>query len=460
MRFIRFESHDKYIKKYSIDIENLFNKEINNELNIYSSEQSKYNNKLINELFIGFFRPYMSLYLRISDCNEYEVVGKISDKDKILLYAVNKKLGFREEEQNNPLYYFTHNLRYLTLSVINILLISIGLFLFAFINSLLTEKSSFNKKIIIERTKAASSKLKWHKENLGASIIKEKIKLKNEFYSSIRIRDLPTLFCFLIVNVFKDYIFLIRYSKILMGQGVVPFLHYYYSKRVPHAVLYEFALACTLKKHDIDECYSGNNLDRYGIIEEKLCKKYNVKLVNIPHGIEYGFLLPHCFTGDIFYSYSDEGAKYLNKQYNTNKFIFAEEVIRNVLKRNYEKSESYIVFFTEALGIEINRTIIKEAKKISSIKGFEFYIKLHPIDKKENYTDLGTDFINDFDSAITNNICIARKSTVLLEAVYNNSKAIAVMLNESDKFGFEQFPSLRDERISRVYELSQLESFI
>jgi len=87
------------------------------------------------------------------------------------------------------------------------------------------------------------------------------------------------------------------------------------------------------------------------------------------------------------------------------------------------------------------------------------YIKLHPKDDKNNYIGLfkNIEFIEDFGQAINGNICIARKSTILVEALYNQSESIAIVINNKDKQIFDKFISLQDSRIKKIYNLEDIE---
>ncbi|WP_100401596.1 hypothetical protein [Bacillus sp. FJAT-42315] len=458
MKFYKKVGH--FIKCEFLDVDNLFNSNINKEINKAAMKQSKYSNKLINELFLSYYRPYMAIYQRIKNINGYEINDEIGAKDQAILFSINKKLGFKNVQQKMNVNYYVKNMSYLVLSVLNLIFIPIGLLLFVFCNSLFSKKTNMKNKVIFERTKAASSKFKWFKENLDASLVREKIRFNNEFYSSVKIKDFLRLLPFFIMNIIRDYQFISYYCKQHLGDSVRYYLFYYYSTRVPHSVLYEFILDCLLSSGNVTEFYSGNNLDRYGLIEEKICKKNNVKFINIPHGIEYGFSLPHMFVGDVFYAYSEVGAAYLNELYDTDKFLFSENVTRRIMSKNHKKLTRDVVFFTEASGIELNQKIISEIERIVLDKNIQFYVKLHPRDRRENYSNLNIKFIEDFDQAITNNICLARKSTVLLEAMYNDSKSLAILLNESDIFEFNQFPSLQDPKITKIYKFEELEHIL
>ena len=66
--------------------------------------------------------------------------------------------------------------------------------------------------------------------------------------------------------------------------------------------------------------------------------------------------------------------------------------------------------------------------------------------------------IKDFNEAISNNYCIARKSTILLEALYNNSLSYALLPDKQDKLILKMFFLLWDERIKKIYTFNELKN--
>jgi len=458
LQFTRKRESTKTQRLVSVSSNNLYNSSINKTLDLAALEQVSYHSKYINELFLNFYRPYYAIYERVKSSSAYKIEDNLDATQEMIVYAINNKLEFSSSGKKDDIKCLLLSIKYWLETFLNLFVSFLILILFAAFNALVSKRPNFSHILILERTPAASAKLSWHKKNLEATVIKEKVRLNNNFYAVLKVRDIFSLVSFMVVNVICDFKFIYQYSNKYFGSKLTPYIMNYFAKRIPHAVMYEFTLDKLLSIAPVEELYSGNNLDRFGLIEEKVCRKHAVKMINIPHGIEFGFLFPHCFAGDVFYALSNEGADYLNQAYKTNKFVFSEDVTKRMLQRDFKKDDSFYVFFTEPSEIEINRKIIEEIKKLSLVRDNKFYIKLHPRDTRENYIDLGIDFIADFNAAITNNICIARKSTVLLEAIYNNSKAIAVLLNESDKFGFNQFPSLQDPRIRKVYNLEQLNS--
>ncbi|WP_028505929.1 hypothetical protein [Ruminococcus sp. FC2018] len=233
----------------------------------------------------------------------------------------------------------------------------------------------------------------------------------------------------------------------------------YYSIRVVQTSAYELFVDRIAAEFKGKRYYTAENLDRFALIQERIAKKHNNTLVCIPHGIEYGFMLPHCFTGDIFYTTSEYSAVYLNKKYNCNKFLFDN----SIAKKMFYVSHSLIpgkkfVFFTESREPYINVRIIQAILPVFKKHTVTLYLKFHPADDLKNYSAIIDDVVvvNDFIEAISNSYCIARKSTVLIEALYNDSDSIAILENNKDREIFESFPSLSDARINRYDSVESL----
>lgn len=54
------------------------------------------------------------------------------------------------------------------------------------------------------------------------------------------------------------------------------------------------------------------------------------------------------------------------------------------------------------------------------------------------------------------NVFIARKSTCLLEVIYNNSTPIAIITNPKNQAIFDLFPSLNTEKTIKTYNVKEL----
>ncbi len=263
------------------------------------------------------------------------------------------------------------------------------------------------------------------------------------------------------INAFKTYMELKYFYQPFLGVWFKFALMDFYKNRIVYAELYKLMMDDYLSYFKGCEFYTGNNLDRYSIIEDQLCNKYHIKTYNIPHGIEYGFKFPKGFSSDVFYAHSQYAADFLNKLYGTSKYVFSEDVIKRMFDYHYEKNhEKMIIFFTEPREVNVNVEIVKGLLPKLKDKGLKLFLKLHPGDNKANYDGLDVEFITEYELSLTGNICISRKSTILLEAIYNNSMPVAIITNPKDKTMFTLFPSLNAKEIVKTYSIEELYNVI
>ena len=149
-----------------------------------------------------------------------------------------------------------------------------------------------------------------------------------------------------------------------------------------------------LKDSKLSVLNTGNNLDRFAMVEEQVAKKYGVKLMCYPHGIEYGFKFPKCFIGDVFYTTSESATIHLNKLYNSSKFVFDTRIINLIFnKRVLNKDGGKIVFFSEPREFEVNHYIIKSLLPLLKKINLPLSLKLHPKDSFEEYINYDIEII-------------------------------------------------------------------
>lgn len=247
------------------------------------------------------------------------------------------------------------------------------------------------------------------------------------------------------------------FYKPLLGKWSVLALNNFYKKRIVHAELFKLLLENYFPYFSGETYYSVYNLDRFSIIEDQVAHKNNIKTYNLPHGIEYGFKYPKGFSSDIFYALTEHSANVLNHLYNTDKFVFDQTVASKLLKReNSTKHEPHIVFFTEPREVNVNIEIIKGLTPQLKKRGWRLYLKLHPGDKKSDYDNLDVDFLTDYNEALCGNVCISRKSTILLEAIYNDSVPISIITNVKDQTIYDNFPSLQSDKIIQTHTIKEL----
>lgn len=256
---------------------------------------------------------------------------------------------------------------------------------------------------------------------------------------------------FKVMREYRDF-----YSN-LSGKWSVLALNNFYKRRIVHAELYKLMLDEYFSHFHGCDFYTGNNLCRFSVIEDQLAKKHGLKSYNIPHGIEYGFKYPKGFSSDVFYANTQYTADWLNKLYNTDKYTFNEEVTTRMFKLDNPKPhEKHVVYFSEPREVEVNIQIVSKLIPLLKEKGITLYLKLHPGDVKANYDNLDAPQLTDYTEAMVGNVCIARKSTCLLEAIYNNSTPIAIITNPKDQTIFDLFPSLNTEKIIKTYNVKEL----
>lgn len=234
------------------------------------------------------------------------------------------------------------------------------------------------------------------------------------------------------------------------------------SIRIPHTIYYEFFVEEIIKRYKNNIIISGQMYDRFAEIEYSISKKYGKKLIVIPHGVETSKEMPVAYSGDVFYCTSEVMKNQLNKLYNTEKFRYNSCILQKMYSLNSEKiSDKKVVFFTQPGIDDVCLSLIEEINKNLSKHGIELLIKIHPLETKEKYRRLNLKTIDNFEEAICNSICISLFSTILLEAIYNNSVPISIIhligINElkDDYFFLENKkilkPTTMDELINNIY---------
>ncbi len=174
--------------------------------------------------------------------------------------------------------------------------------------------------------------------------------------------------------------------------------------------------------------------------------------------------MPCGLFGDLFYCTSDTSESMLQNIYqgNCQKFIFDQNVARymfGVGDSDDTNSEPRIVFFPESREIEVNKKILETLIELDVV----IFLKLHPSDQYSNYSSFVNEdcVINDLEEALTGTICLARRSTVLLESLYRGGYPCALLFNQKDRVYVEQvFPSLSNPKIASAYNLEDLKKFI
>lgn len=322
-----------------------------------------------------------------------------------------------------------------------------------------------SQRICISRSFATSNKLSFLK-NENVIFLAEKptdIRSANNLYA------LPFFWRLRVyLNSFRlflrDILYLLKdVSNYVPSVNLIRALKFYIL-RVPHKVGFEAYLEYLLGKTRPHALITGNKEDRFALAEQSLSKKLRIPLVCYPHGLEYAMKLPRGVVGDEFYCLSAATQTHYSLIYNDfgQHFVYSEEIAKEMLGRpsSGHASHKKVVFFPESRGIDVNQRIVQKLVELD----VDFCIKLHPSDSIRNYLEFGvstTQEVTDFDIAIAGNVVLARKSTVLLEALYSGSTSCAVLIDDQDKRFFEnEFPSLWDSRIHRAYSFDDLVTWL
>jgi hypothetical protein len=435
------ENRKKAQVEEKLDENLLYNSELLAEINSKSDEIVE-SNDYVNEFFLYYIVPFIEKNSQLNNKDERSIIF-----------------------QNNSGHYLKSIFRIVySFLIIMFHLISLPLYVLLRFRVLDNNPLEVNFLAVI-RSPAAHSKMAFLK-NKGVvfytdSLVYQATEINLSLYSQ-------SLFTRLIgVSVipwmgFKDYFSLFAMANRHLGFVSAANVVGYYCKRFAHKATFEFYLNKLLKKSKPGIFYTGNKEDRFALIEKRLCNKDNIKTVCIPHGLEYAFKMPAGLVGDIFYCNSQYAKDYLEKLHGNGKtrFVFDGDVVRQMLSKHVKiQKEKQVIFFPESRESKKNLEIIKFLRA----KNVKFCVKLHIKDNLDNYRPFIDEsvLINDFDEAISNSICLARKSTVLLEAIYNHSIPVAVLVDDKDRAYFNfMFPALNDEGIRKVHSFKELQNLL
>jgi hypothetical protein len=410
------------------------------------------NSYFVNELFINFIQNSLALEFFIDKNNIKEIT--IKDASTFLNYYVCDIAKRQNISLRGSKWFLKKGS---TIKFHSQIISSFFYLLYLMIKIPYKKKPIESGKIAIIRTQSSKSKM----TKININTVYEDLFIKDSMYSFFPLFKRIKWVFIALKDSYKHYRHIKKIMKFYLGINSKYLIQSFYGKRLVHTNLFKLLLDSYFKSNQFNVFYTGNNLDRFAVIEEELAAKYKLKLICIPHGLEYGFKFPKCYTGDIFYATSIYAAKYFNNLYLTKKFIFDYEIIKTIFLKNIKsKEESKVVFFTEPREPWINFKIIKELLPFLKENNIKLYLKLHPKDIRKDYEIKGVEILDDFNLSISNNICFARKSTILLEALYNNSKPAAVLLNSKDKSMFFSFPSLQNNKIEQCLSIEEVGNWI
>lgn len=442
-------------KKKIFSIDDLYTTDFFTESDFLASK-IKFDSYFVNELFLNTFQPYLAFRRFIVSEN----ISKISlDKPSPLLHALSldvaKTEGIHLEGSGGRLLLWSNRLR------VNVLFLATALYLVVCMIRIPKCKAAIkHPQGIFSITRSASAEKKLRNFSYPEHV--EDFRSKTSMYSYYGVLRRV----YWVAQSYLNALFQLSKIKTKVkehaGKYSVAIVYSFYATRMVHTLLYEKLLNAFFKQYPHQTLYTGNNLDRFSVVEEVMAKNYGIKMVCIPHGLEYGFRFPKGFSGDIFYATSSYAATYLNALYHTEKFIFDQSVAVRMFTISSAKNntDKKVVFFTEPREVEVNVNIINGLiPKLKSID-VPLFVKLHPKDSKANYSSFYVEYLDSLEEALVGNVCFARKSTTLLECIYNRSKAAAILTNSKDEALFYTFPSLQSDAIQITKNIDSLFAWI
>lgn len=442
-------------KKKVFCIDDLYTSDFFVESDFFASK-IKFDSYFINELFLSTFQPYLAFKRFI----EFEGITKISLDNPsldLLVFSLDlvKQKGIYLEGYGWNILLWRYRLRANILFIVTAVYLIVCMIRIPYRNVVIKHPDG---KFSIVRTISAELKLR----NFTFPKHKEDFRSKTSMYSYFGIlrrvnwvvQSYFSAFCHiskLRINV-QDH----------TGPHSVVLAYSFYATRMVHTLLYEKLLRAFFKIHPHEIFFTSNNLDRFSLVEEVIAKRFGIVTICVPHGLEYGFRFPKGFSGDVFYATSSHASSHLNTLYNTEKFIFDQSVTERMFTFVSANNNDFkkVVFFTEPRETEVNINIINGLiPKLKSI-GVTLFVKLHPKDSKANYSSFDVEYLESLQEALVGNVCFARKSTTLLECIYNRSKAAAILTNSKDEALFYSFPSLQSDAIQITKNIDSLFAWI
>jgi hypothetical protein len=426
----------------------------------------------INEIFLYYFVKYKELDRAASEIgrSSYSYDARLTSKS--LLFSLNSQRALKIGPLQAALFYM-QALCAFSLSLTFSIFLSIAL---PFIILVKNRKRIFGfkgnfiprKRVFLVRSKSGFSRAKsFIEENAESLVVVDDhsgLRVSGQsIYSLLRSSNAPEIYARSLLYTLRDFVSLYKDAKSLLGIWFAFSVFCEYWKRIPQKALYE---ACLMKVLDLlpenAEVFSGEKEDRFALLQTRCCAQRKLHLICLPHGLEYGFRFPGGLCGESFYCFSENAKRTLEALYSSKKFIYSGCVLDKMLGIKPESLSgevARICFFTEPRDPKVNLEILDYL----AVEGIKCSLKLHPLEDPCFYTDRYRDIeiIEDLEDALKSSVCLARKSTILLEAVQRGRRSVAVLVAKKDKFYVDNlFPSLSSEKIVKVMDLRELADFL
>jgi hypothetical protein len=456
-----------FVNNELVNIDDYFNRNLYENAISISKELEEFKSPFINNIFLSFIHNKYLPYLRlIIDENINHINIDSIDEEALFLISASKNCNVKIDL--NRLHLFFYGKKLLILSLWKLVKYYFGT-IFLLIRDLFKDKSDYDKKNIPVFINSATSYKVFsqylcnslNKYNFFLDIFTVKTSNIKSSYTPLTVHITPVniiiVMLYVLFNSIKEYILLYKELRNIFGNNSLYSPLSFSAERISHYFLNKFAIEKIFKKGNYKVVYSGEKESRWGLIIDDNCKRNGVRSICIPHGLHYGLKFPHSIFGDEVQCFSENEKNSLINSYSSKIVKYNRELPEKLFSYNYPKNndEKRIVFFTEGRDFQKDETIINYL-----LKNFKsIYIKLHPNDNisRYNFQSKNYTILTDFVQSISNNICIARNSTVLFEALYNNSKSFSVLINPKDHYYSEyMYPTLSDDRITKVFSLEAL----
>lgn len=421
-----------------------------------------------NEIVHYYYLPKLfnfETYLKINQPTLVIFEGNHPDFDFLRGYF--RKKGVLKDNKSTV---FHRRLKYsfkLIGSILAILFFSHLIWMYGFSKSLTFRRRKQRVRNHIDvfaliHSKASYNKIKALKENTTYFIDSKNFSQYNQdatnysFYEILSIPEYLVLIFTIIPKSLASPYRLVKDVSPIFGVEGAAILVSFFVKRFGHYQLIKRSYQKIFAENKGKVFYSGERESRYAPLAMNLANASGCFGKGVPHGIAYSYNFPLGIFGHEYYCCNEFEATYLNEIYQETKFVFDKSIMAKIYPPKENKAEEIkkVVFFTEPRRYHVNLEILDFLCSEVDV----VYIKLHPLDEQKRYQHYGNvKFIDDFNEAIHANICLARKSSILIEALYYDSKSIAVLVDKQDGFDYKNtFPALSDKEIFKCFSFTDL----
>lgn len=449
-----------------LDLEDVYTEDFVNEINSCTHRPSS---DYVNELFLYYYVKYKELKESTLEVTKTSFSWNSRLSDRGLLVHLEGESGFGMGLVGASIFHLQALLSFVSCLFLAIFIAALLPFFFLKKargeSSLVKSDLKCCEDVFLIRSKSGYSRAKeFIAEKPNRLVLIDNFSGLNvpgqSIYSMLWSLSFPKIYIRTLWYATRDLVLLYKDAQGFLGMWFALTVFCNYWQRVPHKALYEACfgevLDCTPGNVTF---FSGEKEDRFALQQTRSCAGRGRYLICLPHGLEYGFRFPGGLCGDKFYCFSENAKNILQSIYSSSKFSYFDDVLDKMLgikkSDEPEKRTERICLFTEPRDQHVNFEIIHELISM----GVRFSVKLHPLEDQSSYKKrfATIDIVQQLDDALSSSVCLSRKSTVLIESSQRGKLAIAILVNNKDKFYVEHlFPSLSSEKIVKVTDGAKL----